>query len=134
MTVKRNLFKYLIVMFLTGSSYLHASEVSVSADLIMGPTVIGDPAIISVTVNNMTTHSIHNFDLRLSGSDMMIGGNGVLQFGVITANGSSTLETQLLLSSSNGDIPESIVWQADYDDVAGEHVISELSTVLSNEE
>lgn len=134
MFVKKYLTQCMIVIYLIGLGCLQASEISVSTRIVSVPDIPGDPSLISITVSNDTTNSIHNVDLRLARSEVMIGGNGVLQFGTVAASGFNTVEAEIFPASSDGSLPDSIVWKVDYDDVAGSHLQNELITVLGAEE
>lgn len=134
MIIKKHFMQFLVFVFFIGIGYLHASEISVSTRIVTTPDIPGDPVLISITVSNDTFNTVRNVDLRLARSEMKIGGNGVLQFGTVTANGFNTVEAEIFPVSSDGGLPSNIVWKVDYDDVAGSHLQNELITVLGTEE
>ena len=134
MVVKKHFIQHLIVVFFLGLGCLQASEVSVSTRIVSTPDIPGDPTLISITVSNDTINAIRNVDLRLARSEVVIGGNGVLQLGTVVANGFNTVEAEIFPATSDGGLPGSIVWKVDYDDVAGSHLQNELITVLGTEE
>lgn len=134
MVVNKYFLQSLIFAFFIGIGCAQASEIFVSNRVVSTPAVPGDPALISITFSNGTNTSIRNVDLRLVGSGMMIGGNGVLQLGAVDANGISTVLAELFPASNDGGLPGSILWKVDYDMFASGHIQVELSSELGVEE
>lgn len=134
MNVNKYFLQILVFVVFIGIGCAQASEIYVSSRVVSTPSILGDPALVSVTLSNGAGTSIRNVDLRLAGSEMMIRGNGVLQFGNVDADGISTILAELYPAANDGGMPGSILWRIDYDVVTGNHIQIELSSELSAEE
>jgi len=134
MVIQRYFLQNMALVFFLSLSCVQASEMLVTSRVVTPPVVVGDPALISVTLSNDTGSTIRNVDLRLAGMEMMVGGNGVVQLGTLGMNEIRTVLVKLTPSAVDGSLPARISWRVDYDVVAGDHAQIELSSELSTEE
>lgn len=134
MVIQRYFLQNMALGFFLSLGCVQASEMLVTSRVVTPPVVVGDPALISVTLSNDTDSTIRNVDLRLAGTEMMVGGNGVVQLGTLGMNEIGTVLVKLTPSAIDGSLPARISWRVDYDVVAGDHAQIELSSELSTEE
>ena len=134
MNVQKYFLQSLALAIFLGLSCAQASEMFVTNRVVVAPVVVGDPALISVTLSNDTGSPIRNVDLRLAGTGMIVGGNGVVQLGIVGANEIGTVLVELIPTTDDGSLPTNILWRVDYDVAAGNHTQIELGSELSTEE
>jgi len=135
MIIKKYYLQSLILALVLGLGCAQASEIFVSSHVVTTPVVVGDPALVSVSLINGTDNPINNVDLRLASAEMIVGGNGVVQLGTVGANEIATVLAEMLPVTEDGSLPTSIFWQVDFDDVAaGNHQQLELGSELGTEE
>ena len=134
MVIQRYFLQNMALVFFLSLGCVQASEMLVTSRVVTPPVVVGDPALVSVTLSNDTGSTIHNVDLRLAGMEMMVGGNGVVQLGTMGMNDIGTVLVKLTPSAVDGSLPARISWRVDYDVAAGDHTQIELGSELSTEE
>ena len=134
MVIQRYFLQNMALVFFLGLGCVQASEMLVTSRVVTPPVVVGDPALVSVTLSNDTGSTIHNVDLRLAGAEMMVGGIGVVQLGTLGMNEIGTVLVKLIPSAVDGSLPAIISWRVDYDVVSGDHAQIELGSELSTEE
>ena len=134
MVIQRYFLQNMALVFFLSLGCVQASEMLVTSRVVTPPVVVGDPALVSVTLSNDTGSTIHNVDLRLAGAEMMVGGIGVVQLGTLGMNEIGTVLVKLIPSAVDGSLPARISWRVDYDVSAGNHVQIELGSELSTEE
>ena len=134
MVIQRYFLQNMALVFFLSLGCVQASEMLVTSRVVTPPVVVGDPALVSVTLSNDTGSTIHNVDLRLAGAEMMVGGIGVVQFGTLGMNEIGTVLVKLIPSAVDGSLPARISWRVDYDVAAGDHTQIELGSELSTEE
>jgi len=134
MVIQRYFLRNMALVFFLGLGCVQASEMLVTSRVVTPPVVVGDPALVSVTLSNDTGSTIHNVDLRLAGAEMMVGGIGVVQLGTLGMNEIGTVLVKLIPSAVDGSLPARISWRVDYDVATGNHVQIELGSELSTEE
>ena len=134
MVIQRYFLQNMALVFFLGLGCVQASEMLVTSRVVTPPVVVGDPALVSVTLSNDTGSTIHNVDLRLACAEMMVAGNGVVQLGTLGMNEIGTVLVKLIPSAVDGSLPAIISWRVDYDVVSGDHAQIELGSELSTEE
>ena len=134
MVIQRYFLQNMALVFFLSLGCVQASEMLVTSRVVTPPVVVGDPALVSVTLSNDTGSTIHNVDLRLAGAEMMVGGIGVVQLGTLGMNEIGTVLVKLIPSAVDGSLPAIISWRVDYDVVSGDHAQIELGSELSTEE
>ena len=134
MVIQRYFLQNMALVFFLSLGCVQASEMLVTSRVVTPPVVVGDPALVSVTLSNDTGSTIHNVDLRLAGAEMMVGGIGVVQLGTLGMNEIGTVLVKLIPSAVDGSLPARISWRVDYDVAAGDHTQIELGSELSTEE
>ena len=110
----------LMSSMLVGLTIAQANEIVIGNEVVESPATAGGSVLISVTLTNSMGSGIKNVDLRLY-SDATVVGNGVVQMGSIANEDTIIRLTDIVATTQDGNLPGSLSWQLDYDDVSGTH-------------